>query len=297
MEEKQVSFSHFIKNEIIEYEWSKEQLGILFFAFLRTNGTYKKSKYVFTTSLVEWEKKINGMFLEYYGLKIKPTRTKTLIKYEITDVDFLENFANKIGDLVVNSDEELKAYLAGSFVGKGWVSKPSTRFYHFEIRVRNLSHSLDIQEAMDALGIKTVTIQKNGWYYTYVKKAKEISKLIIAFNASQSMMIFEDARIERDFMATYKKMESIENYNLEKTIEKAKIQLACIELIKSKELEKFLSKNENEIMELRVENPNYSLSELQIAFNEINQLDISKSTINNWLNKIITLAQSKGGDK
>lgn len=295
MAKKDLSFSHFIKNEIIEYNWSEKELGILFFSFLRTNGTFRNSKYVFTTTLVEWEKKITSMFLTYYGLKIKPEKQRTQLKYVIASPEFLEEFANSIGNLIVNDLEELKAYAAGAFVGKGWISSPSTRFYHFEIRVRHLAHSLDIQEAMDSLGIPTTTMTKNGWFYTYVKKAIDISNLISSFNASQSMMIFEDARISRDFIATFKKMESIENYNFQKSQDTCQRQVESIKKIKGSLVEKTLSKNIKNIMELRLEFPTYSLSELQMEYNQRYKLDTSKSTVNNWLNKICSMAELKGG--
>lgn len=294
MKKKDISFSQFIKNEILEYDWTDEQLSILFFSFLRTNGTFKKSNYIFSTTQIKWEKKITEMFLKFYGLKVKPQRQKTQLKYIITDADFLERFANEIGNLIIDNEDGLKAYLAGSFVGKGWISSPETRFYHFELRVRNLSHSLDIQEAVDSLGIKTTTLQKNGWYYTYVKKSIEISNLISAFNASQSMMIFEDARISRDFIATYKKMESIENYNYQKSIENSNKQCEAIELVKGSPLENALSKREKEIMNLRLKFPNYSLSELQMEYNDKYDAEISKSTVSNWLKKICELAAIRG---
>ncbi len=297
MEREEISFSYLIKNEILEYSWTKEQLGILFFSLLRTNGTFKKSNYVFSTTLLNWEDKITKLFETYYGLKLKPIKQKTQLKYVIEDPDFLENFANEIGNLVIESQEDLKAYLAGAFVGKGWISSPATRFYHFELRVRNLPHSLDIQEAMDSLGIRTSTIKKNGWYYTYVKKSMEIANLISAFNASQSVMIFEDARISRDFVSTFKKMESIEGYNYQKSHETSLKQCEAINKIKGTILENSLSKNERQIMELRLELPDHSLSELQYEYNVRYDNEISKSTINNWLNKICNIAKLKGADQ
>lgn len=297
MAKEDISFSHFIKDEILEYDWTDKELSILFFSFLRTNGTFKRSKYIFTTTLLNWEDKITKMFERYYSLKLKPIKQSTQLKYEITDSDFLESFAKEIGNLIVNNENELKAYIAGAFVGKGWISSPKTRFYHFEIRVRHMAHSLDIQEAMDSLGIRTTTLQKNGWFYTYVKKSMEISNLISAFNASQSMMIFEDARISRDFIATYKKMGSIEGYNHQKSHENCIKQLNSINLIKGTILENSLSAREKSIMDLRIEFPEYSLSEMQLEYNQRNNLEVSKSTINNWLRKICNIAELNGGVK
>ncbi len=109
----------------------------------------------------------------------------------------------------------------------------------------------------------------------------QISNLISSFNASQSMMIFEDSRISRDFIATYKKMESIENYNLKKTLENSIVQCDAIKKIKGSFLEKNLTKREKEVMNLRLKFPNYSLSELQMEYNDNFDSNISKSTMNN----------------
>jgi|GEM_PF-2836389 len=47
-----ISFTSFIKDEIMEYAWTEKELKTLFYSFLRTNGNYKNNKYKFTTTLV-----------------------------------------------------------------------------------------------------------------------------------------------------------------------------------------------------------------------------------------------------
>ncbi len=286
---KDISFSEYIKNEIMEYNWSKDQWRILFYAFLRTNGTFKNGKYVVTTTLKKWEKKFDDLFFENYGFKPESIHLKKILKYEIKNSVFLENFAEELGSLLVNSLDENKAYVAGIFLGKGWINEPTSKFYHFEIRVRHLQHSLDVQEAFDGLGIKTNTIKKNKWFYTYVKKASEISKIISSLNAFQAVMLFEDSRIERDFISSFKKMESIEAYNLKKQNISAKKQIDIINNIKNKPIINSLTTKQFNLMNLRLEKPSYSLSELQMEYNFIYDENVSKSTINNWLRKIISL--------
>lgn len=291
MEDKIISFSKFIKDEIINFQWSEKDLSILFYAFLRSNGTYRQGNYIVTTTLIKWEVFFNNLFLKNYGLEIKPIKSKTMIKYIINDPLFLEKFATNLGELVIESLSENKAYIAGTFLGKGWVSSPSSRFYHCEVRVRNLYHSLDVQEAFDGLGIKISTTKKNKWYYTYIKKSGEISKLISAVNASQAVMYFEDSRIERDFVATFKKMESIENYNLEKSFNSSEKHIKAVKKILNSNKFDALNINMKEIINLRIEEPTHSLSELQMDFNERNNTDYSKSTINNWLNKLLLISK------
>jgi|GEM_PF-3235903 len=93
-------------------------------------------------------------------------------------------------------------------------------------------------------------------------------------------MIFEDARIERDFLATYKKMESIEAYNFEKTKKSAEEQIQFINKVLNSELKKELSVDQKRIASLRIKNPLFSLLELQMEFNTKYKKNVSRSTIN-----------------
>lgn len=287
MEKDKISFTSFIKNEILEHNWTKRQKEILFLSLLKTNGFFKEEKYIFTTGLLEREDYLTDLFKTIYSLDVVPKKTKTLLKYEISNEEFTEKFSNKLKENVLKNIEESKAYISGVFLGKGWISSPKSRFYHCELRIKNLDHSLDVQEILNILGIKSSTIRKNDWYTTYIKKAADISTIIRSFNASQSLMLFEDSRIERDFVATYKKMESIEAYNLNKIRNSSKKQIDIINKIFNKNEEEHLSGDQQKIAHLRLKHPDFSLLELQMEFNHLYRRDVSKSTISFWLSKII----------
>ncbi len=287
--ENKISFSELIKNEILEHNWSDSQLGILFYSFLRTNGTYKEGAYVVTTTLVDWEPFFTKCFKKFYKITPRHTRSKTQIKYTIFDPLFLDEFTRLHGNILVENLEENKAYLAGIFVGKGWISEPTSRFYHCEVRVRHLSQSLDVQEAFDGVGIKVSTLKKKGWFYTYIKKSTDISKLIALLNAPNALMLFEDQRIERDFMASYMKMQSIEEYNIGKTQVASKAQVKAIEKLISKDALKVLPEKKRRIAELRIELPEYTFSELQMEYNQRYGEEVSRSTISNWLSAIVKI--------
>ena len=290
-----VSFTTFIKNEIIEYNWTPNQVKIIFFSFLKTIGIFKDGYYLFSTTLIDKKIIINNLFKKFYSLNVSPIETKTLLKYKIYDKDFIDKFCLESNEKFLKSIEENKAFISGVFLGKGWINSPKSRFYHCEFRTKNISHSLDIQEVLDSLGIKFSTIIKNEWYYTYIKKALDISTVISSFNASQSLMLFEDSRIERDFVATYKKMESIEQYNQDKTKKSSIKQIEAINHIFDNKKENKLSIDQQKISKIRIDNPNYSLLELQMQFNHENNKEVSKSTIDFWLKKIIE--KSKGENK
>ncbi|NQX83235.1 MAG: DNA-binding protein WhiA [Mycoplasmataceae bacterium] len=284
------SFSEFIKNEILKYDWSKKEWLILFHSFLISNGTLVKDKFSVSTTLFQWEKKFIEFFNEFWKIEVCVKRTKNLIKFEVSDKEFINKIMSKSEMPILNHIEKSKAYLAGVFIGKGWINLPSSRFYHCEMRVKNITESLDLQEVLDSLGIKSATISKKGWYLTYIKKSIDISNFIKAVNASESVMIFEDSRIERDFVATYKKMESIEKYNYEKSHKVSVKHIESINKILGTIFFESLDENKKILAKLRLEKPNYSLSELQMEFNYRNNKNFSKSTISNWLNLIVELS-------
>lgn len=285
------SFSNFIKNEILKYNWTEEHLFILFCSFLRTNGVFKKDKFIFKTTLLSQEEKINLLFETFFNLKLNPIKTKTSLKYEISNKELILDIQEKIDNLKINNLENIKAFISGSFLGKGWTNSPSSKFYHFEIRVKDLKYSLDLQEAFHSCGIETKTIIKNNWYQTYVKKSTLISDILSLMNASESVMIFADVRIERDFVSTLTKISAVEPYNKKKTLDSSEKQIKAFKKIKSN-IDGFdLSEDKLNLMNLRLENPSYSLDDLQMKFNLLYQKNVSRSTINFWLKKIVNLVE------
>lgn len=293
--ENNTSFTEFIKDEIINHSWTKEERLIVFFSFLRTILEKKDNNYVFKTTHKQHKEKFNNLFKEIFDIDVEPKETKTLLKYVINDEKFINQFNSLESKVLIKDLETNKAFLAGIVLGKGWLSSPRSRFYHFEVRVKDINFSIDIQEALDAIGIRTINRQRNGWFYTYIKKSSDISTLISAINAPQTLMFFEDSRIERDFVATYKKMESIEEYNQHRSEEACQIQVNAINIVKDSDVFNKLSIKLRQLAELRLEKQNYSLSELQMEYNIRFDADISKSTICHWLRQII--AKANGGEE
>ncbi len=294
--ENKISFAEFIKNEIIEFNWKDEQLDILFYSFLKTNGNFVDDKFTVGSSLKNHKKLFRKLFKKYYNVEPEVGELETKIKFIINDKEFKNEFFNKENSLVLDTDEKCMAFVAGAFIGKGWISRPSSRFYHMEFRVGSMAHSLNLQESIDSLGVKTTTIIKNNWFITYIKKSLSLSDLLKAMHAYQAMMIFEEERINRDFTSSYSKMESIEAYNYEKIVAVSKIQVKAINKLMKSKIWKTIKKDWTNLAELRIEKPNYSLSDLQYTFNSMYEKDVSKSTINNWLNSIVDLADIEVGD-
>ncbi len=295
--ENKISFAEYIKNEILSFNWEDEQLNILFYSFLKTNGVYKGNKFVIGTSLLSKKGLFIKLFKKFYQLNIEVKDLETKINFFTDDKEFIQKFQDQEKTLTLKNDLDAMAYIAGAFIGKGWVSRPSSRSYHLEFRIGSMSHSLNLQESIDSLGIKSKTLQKGKWLITYIKKSMSLADLLRAMQAHQAMMIFEEERISRDFTASLAKMESIEQYNFERTAAVSAIQLEAIKKLKKSKIWLTLTDDKRNVAELRAEKPEYSLSDLQYTFNEKFEKDVSKSTVNNWLHSLVDLAKLEQGGK
>ncbi|NOQ50421.1 MAG: DNA-binding protein WhiA [Mycoplasmataceae bacterium] len=288
------SFSEQVKTEIINYPWATlEEKNIFLYSFIRTTGRFTDGKYIFKTTLIEHEADFRKLYLEVFQKPIRVEKTKTLLKFIIEHPKILSNLASIMGDFTISTAKETKAYLAGSFLGTGWVNSFDSKYYHFEIRIKHFQHSLDLKEAFETMNIKTMSLRKNCWYYVYIKKAQDIADVLKIINATSSAIIFEDHRIEKQFLATIKKMNSIEPYNKKKTDKTCTIQKKhCKSVLQNQEIQKLLTVNQLKLAKLRLNRENLSLSDLQLLYNEINDENFSRSTINNWLRKICEVSNN-----
>ncbi len=292
MEENNISFAEFIKNEILEFDWNDTQLDILFYSFLKTNCVFKKKEAVLGTPLKDKVDLFKRLFKQIFDVEVEVKELETKVNLIIRDETFQSKFYEIEDNLNLANEDEVRAFIAGSFIGKGWISKPSSRFYHLEFRIGSIEHSINLQEAIDSLGLKTKTVQKGNWHITYLKKAMDLTDLLGAMNALEAMMIFEDERMNRDFTSTYFKMETIEAYNIQKTRQVSNLQIEAIDKLDKHNLLKTLKTNIYNIALIRKEYPDYSLSDLQYVFNEKYKMNVSKSCINNWLKSILERAES-----
>ncbi|MFV0380010.1 MAG: DNA-binding protein WhiA [Anaerorhabdus sp.] len=183
-----------------------------------------------------------------------------------------------------------RAYLAGAFMASGSVNAPTTSNYHLEISTNNVSHANFVVKLMERfyLPAKIVTRRKNE--VVYLKAADKIGDFLRCIAAFNALMKFEDIRIQRDFKNSLTRLDNCELANEVKTHEAAQKQLKDIELIESCGYLKQLDEKLIEIVELRKENPQYSLNELSKEYEKKTGILMSKSGMKHRLKKIELLA-------
>lgn len=195
-----------------------------------------------------------------------------------------------ISEDIWSSQQRARSYLRGAFLAGGSVNNPETSRYHLEIYTLYEDQNQGLVKLMNQFQLNARATQRRNGFIVYLKEAEKISDFLQIIGATASMLKFEDIRIVRDMRNSVNRLVNCENANINKTIKAAAKQVANIRYYQENfGLEKLPVKLK-EIAELRLANPEVSLTELaQMAPGG----PISKSGINHRLRKLNILIEQK----
>ena len=183
------------------------------------------------------------------------------------------------------SEEENRALVRGTFMSSGSVTNPKNK-YHLEIVFEKEENAKIIKDVLLEENIDVKILKREKSFILYIKDGENISKFLAFIGANKSVLEFEDERVIRDMRNQVNRLVNCETANLNKTILSAVKQIENIKLIKSKKKFDKLTPKEQELANIRLENPDASLSEL----GKLLKNPISKSGVNHRLEGINNLA-------
>lgn len=198
-------------------------------------------------------------------------------------------------DLLVDTPEDKKAYLRAAFLIGGSVNSPKTSNYHLEIYARNSKDILFIQSLMNYFDLNAKIIRRRNGFIAYIKDAEQIANFLIITKAQNSLFKFEDIRIKRDFNNSINRIINCEVANEQKVMESAARQVDDINYVKKHLTLEALNPRLREAADLRLENPDLSLSELEEAYFLKYGKKISRSGLNHRFIKIRELREKDEG--
>lgn len=189
-----------------------------------------------------------------------------------TDRNILQNDCCKI------------AYLRGAFLGGGSVNKPEGE-YHLEFVTDNYTFAKLIRDLCHELYLPVGFTDRKNVYIVYLKESEAILELLALIGVEESLLqAFESARNLKEIRNQVNRLVNCETANLQRTINAAMKQIENINLLikydEYDELPKVLKQTAN----LRLNNPEASLTELAELLN------CSRSAINHRMRKIDALA-------
>lgn len=180
------------------------------------------------------------------------------------------------------------AFIAGAFLSCGTVSSPE-KDYHLEFTVTylNLSKSFItlLQEA--ELNPKYSNRKKYFQHIIYFKESESIEDCLYIMGASGSMFDMMNVKILKDIRNSANRKANCETANIEKMVKAAYPQIEAIEKIINKKGLDWLPQQLKEMAEIRIENPDLSLSELAEMFDP----PLSRSGVNHRLKKLVDIAK------
>ncbi len=189
--------------------------------------------------------------------------------------------------VVSGNDDESGAFLRGVFVTCGSVTDPNKE-YHLEIVLPDTHKATALHGFINEHGMAvktTLRARKN--LVLYAKESELIEDFLTYIGAAAHSLEIMQVKIMKDFRNRVNRSVNCENANLDKTVAAAGKSVEDIELIYRTKGAEWLKEDLRETAELRIENPEMSLSELCLLFRK----PISRSGLNHRLQKLSKLAE------
>ena len=250
-----------------------------------TNCSINKSNLKFTTeseyNINRLSKLLNNVNIIEYNIDINGKNYNILISSK--EKNKIEELFDKY-EIPENESEE-KAFARGVFLGSGSINNPKNK-YHIELILNNIRNLEIVINILNKYGINFKILNSKNKCSIYSKDGEEISKFLAFIGASKAVIKFEEIRVYRDIRNNVNRIVNCETANLNKTVNAAIKQIEAIKKLKKEGKFNNLPENLKEIAELRVENPEASLTELGKMLKD----PIGKSGVNYRLNTLVKMA-------
>ena len=297
-----MSFSFEVKNELCRLPVQKlccaraEACGILLYC-----NTFTAREARIITGNPALAGRLPKLFHRAFGVRFDRTPEmgeSGKLVFQITDgkkiskiVDLLGFSSAQILALHINFgllEEECcrAAFLRGAFFAGGSVTDPAKR-YHLELATSHLQVSRELEALLRECGYPPKSVARNGSFITYFKQSDQIEDFLTLIGAPVAAMNVMSAKLEKDLRNSVNRRLNCDSANLDKAVEAAQEQLEAIRRLREAGLLEQLPDKLQQTANLRLENPELSLSELAEAFDP----PVTKSCLNHRLRKIMQTAK------
>ncbi len=178
------------------------------------------------------------------------------------------------------------AFLRGCFFAGGSITDPFKR-YHLELTGSHLQASRELEVLLRESGYPPKSVARNGSSVTYFKQSRQIEDFLTLIGAPAAAMRIMSAKVEKDIRNSVNRRLNCDSANLDKAVEAAQNQGACIRKLEAAGRLQELPDKLQETAALRLAHPELSLSELAELFDP----PVTKSCLNHRLRKLAELAE------
>ena len=178
------------------------------------------------------------------------------------------------------------AFLRGVFLACGIITDPKKE-YHLEFDVTFKNKSRDLSDMFEDFTATPKQSDRNGVNLVYFKDSYQIEDILTVMGAHQSVLELIGEKILKDVRNNVNRKVNCDRANIKKTCSASAEQIKAINKLMDAEKMDELPSELKELAELRLENPEMSLSEL----GENLSTPISRSGVNHRLKKLIEIAK------
>ena len=294
-----MSFSSSVKKELASYEvlssccTHAQAYGLVLFAHfssfdisISTENEDVSSLYVSTLSSVcgvtpvcdsrDEQKKAN------YYVETAAQRKEVLNKFGHSE----KEITLRINRANIQDDCCQSAFLRGVFIACGTVTDPNKN-YHLEFVVSHKKLCSDLITFLGECGFNPKYVVRKGYHIVYFKESESIEDLLTFMGATESSLSLMGIKMEKDVKNRVNRRVNFEMSNLNKTIDAANRQTQDILFIEKTKGLSSLPDNLREIAQLRLENPEISLTELGSMLST----PLSRSGVNHRLARLSETAR------
>lgn len=202
-----------------------------------------------------------------------------------------------VGDKAyLKSEIEMKAFLAGLFLGSGSLSVPSettskkTYGYHFEVNLQTKNQADMVAEIFSNFDIFPKIVERGEEFIVYLKNSETICDALGLFGANKMVLELMNKKVNRDMNNLMNRQINCISANLDKTVNASLKQVKAIEIIQNTIGLENLPETLCEAALLRLGNPEASLNDLL----GLMENKISKGALAQRFDKIIKLSNELG---
>lgn len=304
-----MSYTIKIKEEITNIKNTKSEMIAELSGYIRNNGYVENNSLNIMSENVKIIERLKSFFLTLYEVLPKEQITNSTnfsknnlyvltiedrLDFILKDIGYYDNENNYLPSpptYIVGANEEIRAYLRGSFLAIGSINDPKKSRYHLELLVSKPNESVFIQKLLNIFDLNAKILTRNKGYMIYIKEAEKISDYLKLLQANQAVLYFENARIYREKKNQTNRLNNCEQANIDRIFATAANQLEQIKVIEENTGLDLLDDKTKQALEYRRKYPESSLKELSEIISIETGKKITKSGLNHRFRKIKELAE------
>lgn len=178
----------------------------------------------------------------------------------------------------------LHAFVRGLYLSIGTMSNPESA-YQLELILPAAQTPSEIIDVLQLCGLPPKISVRRGYTVLYYKDSTAIEDFLGIIGAQKAAFNLMNTKIKKELRNTANRLTNCDSANIRKTVFASEEQIRVIRLLKSEGKFELLSEQLRETAQLRIDNPDLSLS----ALAELHSEKISKSGVNHRLSKIIEM--------